>query len=88
MPDPSAPDAARRTRRLVRARRGGPQPTAVARWVARLARLDSWSPDSSHPVSPRAARRALLARWTRSGELTEVQARVLLTLDETTPWQI
>ncbi len=92
MPDPSTSDAARRTRRLVRslvrARRGGFQPTAVARWAERLARLDSWSRDSSRLSSPSAVRRGLRDEWTRSGDLTEAQARVLLVLDETTPWRV
>jgi hypothetical protein len=88
----SASDAARRTRRLVRslvrARRGGTDPAVVARWMGRLALLDSWSPDSHRLGSPSAARRGLRDEWTRSGELTEAQARVLVTLDETTPWQV
>jgi hypothetical protein len=92
MPDSSAYDAARRThrlaRRLVRASRGGVRPAAVVRWVGQLALLDSWSPDSHRLGSPSAARRQLRDEWTRSGDLTEAQAGVLLTLDETTPWQV
>jgi hypothetical protein len=88
----SASDAARRTRRLVRslvrARRGRTHPGVVARWVGQLALLDSWSPDGSRPGSPSAARRGLRDEWTRSGDLTEAQARVLVTLDETTPWRV
>jgi hypothetical protein len=92
MPDSSTSDAARRTRRLVRRLvrppRGGTRPAAVVRWVGQLALLDSWSPDSHRLGSPSAARRQLRHEWTRSGDLTEAQARVLLTLDETTPWQV
>jgi hypothetical protein len=92
MPDSSTSDPARRThrlvRRLVRASRGGVRPAAVVRWVGQLALLDSWSPDSHRLGSPSAARRQLRDEWTRSGDLTEAQARVLLTLDETTPWQV
>jgi hypothetical protein len=92
MPDSSASDAARRThrlvRRLVRASRGGVRHAAVVRWVGQLALLDSWSPDSHRLGSPSAARRQLRDEWTHSGDLTEAQARVLLTLDETTPWQV
>ena len=92
MPDSSASDAARRThrlvRRLVRASRGGVRHAAVVRWVGQLALLDSWSPDSHRLGSPSAARRQLRDEWTRSGDLTEAQAHVLLTLDETTPWQV
>ncbi|WP_448619442.1 hypothetical protein [Geodermatophilus sp. URMC 65] len=92
MPDSSASDAARRThrlvRRLVRASRGGVRHAAVVRWVGQLALLDSWSPDSHRLGSPPAARRQLRDEWTRSGELTESQARALVALDETTPWQV
>ena len=88
----SAFDAARRTRRLVRslvrAPRGRAGSAAVVRWVEQLAVLDSWSPDSARLDSPSAARRRLRDEWTRSGDLTEAQARVLLTLDETTPWWV
>jgi hypothetical protein len=51
-----------------------------------LALLDSWYPAGGHPGSPQAARRLLRAEWTRSGDLTERQAAVLVTLDETTAW--
>ena len=92
MPDSSASDAVRRThrlvRRLVRASRGGVRHAAVVRWVGQLALLDSWSPDSYRLGSPSAARRQLRDEWTRSGELTESQARALVALDETTPWQV
>ncbi len=92
MPDPSASDPARATRRLVRrlvrAPRGSARPAAVVRWVGQLALLDSWSPDSHRLGSPSAARRGLRDEWTRSGDITEAQARALLTLDETTPWQL
>jgi hypothetical protein len=54
--------------------------------VRSLVLLDSWSPAGGHPASPRAARRQLRAEWTRSGDLTERQAAVLVTLDETTAW--
>ncbi|MGY1763247.1 hypothetical protein ACI79G_22375 [Geodermatophilus sp. SYSU D00779] len=92
MPHPSASDAARRTRRLlrglVRAPRGSARPAAVVRWVGQLGLLDSWSPDSHRLGSPAAARRQLRDEWTRSGDLTETQARALLTLDEATPWRL
>ena len=88
MPDSSTSDPARRTHRLVRASRGGVRPAAVVRWVGQLALLDSWSPDSHRLGSPSAARRQLRHEWTRSGDLTEAQAHVLLTLEETTPWQV
>ena len=92
MPDSSTSDRARRThrlvRRLVRASRGGVRSAAVVRWVGQLALLDSWSPDSHRLGSPSAARRQLRHEWTRSGDLTDPQAAALLTLDETTPWQV
>jgi hypothetical protein len=92
MTHPSTSDAARRTlrlvRSLVRARRGGAPPAVVARWMGQLALLDSWSPDGHRLSSPSAARRGLREEWSRSGDLTEAQARVLVTLDETTPWQV
>jgi hypothetical protein len=88
MPDPSASDPARATRRLVRAPRRSTRPAAVVRWLGQLALLDSWSPDSHRLSSPSAARRGLRDEWTCSGDLTEAQARALLTLDETTPWQL
>ena len=80
----SASDAARPRRRG----RGSGRPAAIVRWVAHLALLDSWSPDSSRLGSPSAARRQLRDEWSRSGALTEAQARALLTLDERTPWQV
>ncbi len=58
------------------------------RLVHSLVLLDSWSPASRRLSSPQAARRYLRAEWTRSGDLTESQAAALLTLDETTPWQV
>jgi hypothetical protein len=61
-------------------------------WPRRLVRslvlLDSWSPASHRLSSPHAARSYLRAEWTRSDDLTEPQAAALLTLDETTPWQV
>ncbi|MGR6964097.1 hypothetical protein ACU610_06535 [Geodermatophilus sp. URMC 61] len=75
MADSHASHAARRTRRLVRS-------------LGQLALLDSWSPDSSRLHSLSAARRGLRDEWTRSGDLTEAQARALVALDETTPWQV
>jgi hypothetical protein len=67
--------------------------TPVARsWGRRLVHslvlLDSWSPASYRLSSPRAARSHVRAEWTRSGDLTGPQADALLTLDETTGWQV
>ncbi len=63
---------------------------ATSGWAWRLFHclvlLDSWSPDSHHLGSPQAARRHLRGEWTRSGDLSERQAAVLVTLDETTAW--
>jgi len=56
--------------------------------MGQLVLLDSWSPASHRPGSPQAARTQALAEWTRSGDLTEAQARSLLVLDEATPWQV
>ncbi len=84
MTSASASDSARPRRRV----RGSGCPAVVVRWVGWLALLDSWSPDGSHRGSPSAARRQLRDEWSRSGALTEAQARALLTLDETTPWQV
>ena len=65
---------------------------AVRTWPRRLMHslvlLDSWSPASYRLSSLPAARSYLRAEWTRSGELTDPQAAALLTLDETTPWQV
>lgn len=65
---------------------------AARRWPQRLVHslvlLDSWSPDSYRLSSPQAARRYVRAEWTRSGDLTEREAAALLTLEETTPWQV
>lgn len=60
--------------------------TRTRRLMRSLVLLDSWSPDSHHLSCPQAARRHLRGEWTRSGELTERQAAVLVTLDETTAW--
>jgi hypothetical protein len=70
-----------------------PQPVgtshaAVVRWIGRLMLLDSWSPASQHPSSPRGAWCDVLVEWTRSGDLTVAQAAALLALDEATPWEI
>ena len=69
---------------------GTPGSAAAGGWVRRLvhglALLDSWSPDSHHLSSPQAARGHLRGEWTRSGDLSERQAAVLVTLDETTAW--
>ncbi len=69
---------------------GTPGSAATGGWAWRLFHclvlLDSWSPDSHHLSSPRAARRHLRGEWTRSGDLSERQAAVLVTLDETTAW--
>ena len=68
----------------------GPQqdrgPASARTWTRRLVLLDSWSPENHHLSSPQAARRHLRGEWTRSGHLTERQAAVLVTLDETTAW--
>jgi hypothetical protein len=84
MTSASASDSARPRRRV----RGSGRPGVVVRWVGWLALLDSWSPDGSRLGSPPAARRRLRDEWTSSGDLTEAQARALLTLDETTPWRV
>ena len=69
---------------------GTPGSAAAGGWVRRLvhglALLDSWYPAGGHPGSPQAACRLLRAEWTSSGDLTERQAAVLVTLDETTAW--
>ena len=80
----SASDAGRPRRRL----RGSTRPAVVVRWVGWLALLDTWSPDGHHLGSASAARRRLRDEWTSAGDLTEAQARALLTLDETTPWRV
>jgi len=84
----------------VGAQREGAEPSsartsesAAARsWTRRLVHslvlLDAWSPDSHRLSSPHAARSYVRAGWTRSGDLTERQAAALLSLDETTPWQV
>ena len=84
MTSASTSDSARPRRRV----RGSGRPAAIVRWVGQLALLDSWSPHSSRLGSPPAARRQLRDEWSRSGALTEAQAHALLTLDETTPWQV
>ncbi len=65
-------------------------PASARTWARRLVRrlvlLDSWSPENHHLSSPQAARRRLRGEWTSSGDLTERQAAVLVTLDETTAW--
>jgi hypothetical protein len=64
----------------------------VRTWPRRLMHslvlLDSWSPASYRLSSLPAARSYVRAEWTRSGDLTDPQAAALLTLDETTPWQV
>ena len=69
-------------------RQGTPGSAAPGGWARRLVHglvlLDSWYPAGGHPGSPQAACRQLRADWTRSGDLTERQAAVLVTLDETT----
>jgi hypothetical protein len=65
---------------------------AVRTWprrlMHRLVLLDSWSPASYRLSSLPVARSYVRAEWTRSGDLTDPQAAALLTLDETTPWQV
>jgi hypothetical protein len=65
---------------------------AVRTWPRRLMHslvlLDSWSPASYRLSSLPAARSYVRAEWSRSGDLTDPQAAALLTLDETTPWQV
>jgi hypothetical protein len=69
---------------------GTPGSAAPGGWARRLVHglvlLDSWYPAGGHPGSPQAARRHLRGEWTRSGDLTERQAAVLVTLEETTAW--
>jgi hypothetical protein len=69
-----------------------PGSAAARSWTRRLVRslvlLDSWSPASYRLSSLPAARSYVRAEWTRSGDLTGPQATALLTLDETTPWQV
>ena len=80
------------TRRLLRGlvnpHRSGTGQAAALRWIDRLVLLDSWVPASHRPSSSPAARSDLLVEWTRSSDLTEAQAGALLTLDETTSWQV
>jgi hypothetical protein len=67
-----------------------PGSAAPGSWARRLVHglvlLDSWYPAGGHPGAPQAARRHLRGEWTRSGDLTERQAAVLVTLEETTAW--
>jgi len=73
------------------AQQGGVGPAPARGWARRLlhglVRRDAWSPDGPRLSAPQAARSAVRAEWTRSGDLTESQAATLLALDETTPWQ-